>query len=86
MADILIQLSAFLIAGAILLSLVRLIIGPSLIDRVVALDVLTIVAIVLIVLYAHIGGRSAYLDVALTYGLLSFVSVLAIARYIERGL
>ena len=46
----------------------------------------SLVAIVLIVEYAHVSGRAAYLDVALTYGLLSFVSVLAVARYIERGL
>jgi len=75
-----------MIAGAILLSLFRLAIGPTLIDRVVALDVLTIVAIVLIVIFSYQAGRVLYLDVALTYGLLSFVSVLAIARYIERGL
>ena len=75
-----------MIAGAILLSLCRLAIGPTLIDRVIALDVLTIVAIVLIVIFSYQAGRTLYLDVALTYGLLSFVSVLAIARYIERGL
>lgn len=86
MASIFIQLSACMIAGAILLSLFRLAIGPTLIDRVVALDVLTIVAIVLIVIFSYQAGRVLYLDVALTYGLLSFVSVLAIARYIERGL
>lgn len=73
-------------AGAVLLSLVRLAIGPTLIDRVVALDVLTIVSIVLIAVYAHVADRTAYVDVALTYGLLSFMSVLAVARYIERGL
>jgi multicomponent Na+:H+ antiporter subunit F len=86
LVDLIIQLSGVLIAGAVLLSLVRLVKGPTLIDRIVALDVLTIVAIVLIVIYAHMADRSAYLDVALTYGLLSFMSVLAVARYVERGL
>lgn len=86
MADLLILLSGCLIVAAILCSLIRLILGPTLIDRIVALDVLTIVAIVLIVVYSHVSGRAAYFDVALTYGLLSFLSVLAVARYIERGL
>ena len=86
MASILIDLSVVLIAGAILLSLLRLAMGPTLIDRVVALDVLTIVAMVMIVDYAYLSGRSIYIDVALTYGLLSFMSVLAVARSIERGL
>lgn len=75
-----------LVSGAILLSLYRLAVGPTLIDRVVALDVLTIVAIILIVDFAYLSGRSIYIDVALTYGLLSFMSVLAVARYMERGL
>ena len=86
MADLLFHLSSLLIAGALLCSLIRLVRGPTLIDRVVALDVLTIVAIVMIVVYAHLSGRNIYVDVALTYGLLSFVSVLATARFIERGL
>jgi len=80
------QLSAGLIALAMLVSLFRLVRGPTPVDRVVALDVLTIVAIVLIVVFSHLSGRAAYIDVALTYGLLSFISVLTIARYIERGL
>ena len=86
MAEVFLQLSVWLVGGAILLCLFRLIIGPTPVDRIVALDVLTIVAIVLIVEFAHFSGRDVYLDVALTYGLLSFVSVLAIARYLERGL
>ena len=50
------------------------------------MDVLTIIAIVLIALYAHIADRFVYLDVAAVYGLLSFLGVLAVARYLEKGL
>ena len=39
-----------------------------------------------IALYAHVSGRFIYLDVALVYGVLSFLAVLAVARYLERGL
>jgi multicomponent Na+:H+ antiporter subunit F len=46
---------------------------------------LTVVTISLIALYAHISGRFVYLDVALVYGLLSFLAVLAIARFLEKG-
>lgn len=86
MAEVAIQISGLLIAAAVVCSLVRLAFGPTLVDRIVALDVLTIIAIVLIVIFAHISGRSAYVDVALTYGLLSFMSVLAAARFVERGI
>jgi multicomponent Na+:H+ antiporter subunit F len=53
------------------------------VDRVAAVDMLTVVSISLIALYAHVAGRSIYLDVALVYGVLA---VLAIGRYLERGL
>ena len=68
------------------LAVTRLVLGPTLIDRIVAIDMLTIISISLIVLYAHVSGRFVYIDVALVYGLLSFLAVLAIARFLEKGL
>jgi multicomponent Na+:H+ antiporter subunit F len=47
---------------------------------------LTVVSISLIAIYAHVAERFLYLDVALVYGVLSFLAVLAVARYLERGL
>lgn len=86
MAELLIQIAAVLIFFAIAFSVVRLIIGRTVVDRIVAIDMLTVISIALIALYAHISGRFVYIDVALVYGLLSFLAVLAIARYLERGL
>lgn len=86
MASILIQISVVLCFLGIVFCVIRLVIGRTLLDRMVAMDMLTIIAIVLIALYAHITHRSVYLDVGLVYGLLSFLSVLAIARFIDRGL
>ena len=71
---------------AILFGVIRLVIGRTLIDRVVAIDMLTVISISLISLYAQASGRFVYIDVALVYGLLSFLAVLAIARFLERGL
>ena len=85
MADLLIYLAAALAGVAFLLALGRFIRGPSAADRVAAFDVLTIVAITGIVLAALVEGRGIYLDVALVYALLSFLGVIVIARYIERG-
>jgi multicomponent Na+:H+ antiporter subunit F len=45
-----------------------------------------VISISMIALYAHIAGRFVYLDVALVYGVLSFLAVVATARYLERGL
>ena len=71
---------------ALLLTLLRFVRGPSLTDRVVALDVSSIVVISLIALMAVVSGRGIYLDVALVYGLLGFLGVLVVARFLERGL
>lgn len=71
---------------SIILSFIRFLMGPSPADRVVALDAMTICGIVLIIFIALKMGRIIYLDVAMVYGLLSFLGVLAIARYLEGGL
>ncbi len=86
MADSILILAAVLIFFGILLGVIRLILGRTAVDRVAAVDMLTVVSISLIVLYAHVADRFIYLDVALVYGVLSFLGVLAIARYLERGL
>jgi len=81
----------FLIAAAIMLvamiiAFFRIIQGPDLGDRIVALDAMTIMALSAIAFLAHYLGRSIYLDVALVYGLISFLGVVAVARHMERGL
>ncbi len=85
MVEILIYLAAALVGMAFLLALFRFFKGPSAADRVVAFDVLTIVSISGIVLVSLAEGRGIYLDVALVYGLLSFLGVIVVARYLERG-
>ena len=85
MAEILIYLAATMAALALLLALARFIIGPSPADRVIAFDVMTIVAITGIILAALAEGRGIYLDVALVYALLSFLGVIVIARFLEKG-
>ncbi|OEJ65320.1 monovalent cation/H+ antiporter complex subunit F [Magnetovibrio blakemorei] len=84
MVEVLIYVAAGLAGGAFLLALARFVKGPTTADRVVAFDVLTIVAITGIVFAAMFEGRVIYLDVALVYALLSFLGVIVIARYVER--
>lgn len=79
-------IAVVLAAGAVLLAATRLFRGPTAADRAVALDVLTLVFTPVMVGYAVISGRSVYLDVALVYALLSFLGVIALARYLDRGL
>ena len=85
MADAILMLAGLLIFFSIVLSVLRLILGRTVVDRVVAIDTLTVISLSLLALYAHLSGRFVYLDVALVYGLLSFLAVLAVARFLERG-
>ena len=86
MAETMLQIAIVLILFAILFGVIRLVLGKTVVDRVVAIDMLTVISIALIALYAQVSGRFVYIDVALVYGLLSFLAVLAIARFMERGL
>jgi len=86
MAETILNLAVIIIMIAIGLGIYRLVKGPTVVDRVIALDLLTLIAIALIVMIALVTSRFIYVDVALVYGLLSFLSVLAVARYLEKGL
>jgi multicomponent Na+:H+ antiporter subunit F len=70
----------------LVLSGYRFLKGPWAIDRTVALDVMTIIATSLIVAFALFSGRRIYVDVGMVYGLVGFVGVVALARYLEGGL
>ena len=86
MAERILIIATILIFLGVAFGVLRLILGRTAVDRGAAVDMLTVVSISLIALYAHAAGRFIYLDVALVYGILSFLAVLAIARYLERGL
>ena len=72
-----------LLGGAVLLSLLRLLLGPTAPDRVVAADTLAVITTSGLVVLAALLESALYLDVALIYGTLAFVGMVAIARTIE---
>ena len=86
MANTILFIGLGIIILSIAITLIRFVMGPSVLDRVVAFDVMGLVAISIISILAHLLGRFIYIDVALVYGLLSFLGVLVVARYWERGL
>ncbi len=75
--------SLFLLGGALLLGFLRLARGPAAPDRLVAADTLGVIATAGLALLAWLLDSSLYLDVALVYGVLSFVGVVALARAVE---
>lgn len=75
-----------IIGAAILLCLLRMVGGPTTVDRAVAVDTTATVTTALLVLLGFAFGRYVYLDVALVYALLTFIGSVAVARYLEGGL
>ncbi|MDJ0740938.1 MAG: monovalent cation/H+ antiporter complex subunit F [Gammaproteobacteria bacterium] len=72
-----------LLGAASALALLRLWIGPHAPDRIVAADTLSVIATGAIVILALLFDSALYLDVALLYGVLAFVGIVALARAIE---
>jgi multicomponent Na+:H+ antiporter subunit F len=63
----------------------RFVKGPTLADRVVALEAVVSIVAALLVLNAYLLGSSAYIDAALVLSIFGFLSTVAIAKYLERG-
>jgi multicomponent Na+:H+ antiporter subunit F len=75
-----------LLALGMLLSIIRFIKGPTAGDRTVALDTMTTLMVAGLVVMSAVFDRFIYADVALIYGVLGFIGVIVIARYLEGAL
>ena len=72
-------------AVALILNLIRLFTAPTLTDRVLAVDTMTVNAIALIVLYGVRTGSALNFDAAILLALTGFVSTVALCKYLLRG-
>lgn len=70
---------------ALFLAFIRLVRGPSLPDRVVALDMIAVLCVGIIAAYDIITNEPAFLDTAIVLALIAFLGTVAFAFYIERG-
>ena len=82
--ETLLYAALIMVAVALLLSFVRVVHGPTLPDRVVALDLIGVCAVGLMVLGAAASGERAFLDAAVVMALLGFLGTVAYARYTEK--
>ncbi|MBE0478318.1 pH regulation protein F [Candidatus Aerophobetes bacterium] len=71
----------FILMGISVLSMVRVVIGPTSEDRMIGLNLVLAQISAILVLIAVKYNRSIYLDVALVYAILGFIGILAIARH-----
>ena len=68
------------------LLLVRLAAGPTISDRIVALNTMSTQAALAVLVFAAFAGRTIYLDVALWLASFSYLGAIVWSRYLERGL
>lgn len=73
-----------LLVLAFALAVVRVVRGPDLLDRILALDLVGMLGIGAAIAYAILTGQTELLDVAMVLALLAFLSTLAFAAYMER--
>ncbi|MGK0272661.1 MAG: multicomponent K+:H+ antiporter subunit F [Cocleimonas sp.] len=85
MLDIVLPIAFLLVALALILSMLRLIIGPDLPDRILALDTLYINSIALLLLLGMHLGSSLYFEAALLIAVIGFVGTVALSNYLLRG-
>lgn len=78
--------AAFGLLGiSLVLTFLRLLKGPTLPDRVVALDMIAYQAIGFIALYTAVTRQQSFLDAALILALIAFLATVSFARYVERS-
>ena len=82
--DLLMPVVYAMLSAALVLAFVRLVRGPSLPDRVVALDLIAVINVGFIAVYAIDTDQSVLLDAAIVMGLITFLGTVAFALYIER--
>ncbi|WP_158043860.1 monovalent cation/H+ antiporter complex subunit F [Skermanella pratensis] len=79
-----IEITFIVLLISILIAFVRLVRGPSLPDRIVALDLLTLLAVGVIALFAIREDKPVFLDAAIALALVAFLGTVAYARFLER--
>lgn len=69
---------------ALLLAFTRLVRGPTLPDRIVALDLIAVISAGFLTVYAVDTGEKVFVDVAIVLALITFLGTVAFAQYVER--
>ena len=86
MTDLVTTIAFALLGLGMLFTLIRLVLGPTLADRILALDVLTTLGVGIIATFAVHVGQTVYIDVAIALCLMGYVATISFAKYlISRG-
>lgn len=78
-------LSITLLLIALGLMVLRMVLGPTMIDRVLAVNLFGTLIVALIAVMSYLLSDYYYIDIALCYGLLNFIATIALLRYLKSG-
>jgi multicomponent Na+:H+ antiporter subunit F len=73
------------LSASMVLAFIRLIQGPSLLDRVISLELIATIVVGIIAAYGVAFGQPVFLDVAIVLSLVGFLGAIAFARYLEKS-
>ena len=85
MLEIVSQITLVTLGIALLIAFIRIVKGPTLPDRIVAMDLFGVLVVGIIVVLAGRSGVRATLDAAIVIALIGFLGTIAYATYVERG-
>ena len=85
MIELALQFGFVAVSVAMLMNLWRLMVGPSVLDRVLAVDTMVVNAIALIILYGIRADTAVYFESALLLAMFSFISTVGCCRFLLRG-
>lgn len=85
MLEVMSQATLVTLGVALVVAFIRLVKGPTLPDRIVAMDLFGVLVVGLIVVLAGWSGVRATLDAAIVIALIGFLGTIAYATYVERG-
>ena len=85
MFEVISQITLATLGVALLVAFIRLVKGPTLPDRIVAMDLIGVLVVGIIVVLAGSSGVRATLDAAIVIALIGFLGTIAYATYVERG-
>ncbi len=77
--------AALAILVTMALALTRAVLGPTIYDRILAVNMFGTKTVLLIAVFAFLSGRTDILDIALIYALINFIGVVAVLKLVEHG-
>jgi len=83
MKALMLEIAVYGLTASSLLSMVRVVIGPTAEDRMVGFNLVSAQVLAIFILIAVQKSQTIYLDVALVYAILGYIGILAIAKYIR---